>query len=141
MRLACRIAWGPPRAPLRLVVAMSSGMPATHNAASRSWRETPMKVGGMAKVGVPMAAADKASGPPLQPSARVPAIPVVNDLAVLRQLDQMRQHRARCRAHQARVERLVDLADQLLRRSGRSLQRREDRVAPHAAVGDQRAQM
>ena len=52
MRLACRIATGPKRAPLRLVVPMSNGMPAIWNAASPGDRDRPRKVDGVAKVGV-----------------------------------------------------------------------------------------
>src|SRR5689334_2536047 len=52
MALACRIARGPNLAPARLVVPMSKGIPATQNAAPRSWRVIPRKPGDVAKVGV-----------------------------------------------------------------------------------------
>jgi hypothetical protein len=48
IRLACRIADGPKRAPLLLVVPRSSGMPATQIGAARSLRATPRNVGGTA---------------------------------------------------------------------------------------------
>ncbi len=51
IRLAWRMACGPKRAPLRLVVPISSGMPAMEIAASRSRRPIPRNEGGTAKVG------------------------------------------------------------------------------------------
>ena len=54
MRLARRIAAGPSRAPVRLVVPISSGMPATVKAAARSVRARPRNPAGVAKVGVPV---------------------------------------------------------------------------------------
>ena len=51
IRLAWRMACGPKRAPLRLVVPISSGMPAIEIAASRSRRPNPRNPGGTAKVG------------------------------------------------------------------------------------------
>ena len=50
-RLAWRMACGPKRAPLRLVVPISSGMPAIEIAASCSRRPSPRIPGGTAKVG------------------------------------------------------------------------------------------
>src|SRR5579875_275156 len=52
MRLAWRIAAGPKRAPGRLEVARSNGMPAMTIAASRSLRSRPRKLGRVAKVGM-----------------------------------------------------------------------------------------
>ena len=51
MRLACRIAAGPKRAPLRLVVPISNGIPAMQNEASVPRRSIARKLGGSAKVG------------------------------------------------------------------------------------------
>ena len=51
IRLARRIAWGPSRAPARLVVPISSGTPATTNSAPGSLRVMPRKPGAVAKVG------------------------------------------------------------------------------------------
>ncbi len=62
MRLARRIACGPSRAPARLVVPMSSGMPATTYAASRLVRVTERKFDEAAKVGVSVMAQHSLGG-------------------------------------------------------------------------------
>ena len=51
IRLACRMAWGPKRAPLRLVVPMSNGMPAMQIAAAGSSRSSPRNPNGSEKRG------------------------------------------------------------------------------------------
>jgi hypothetical protein len=48
MRLACRIAAGPNRVPLRFEVPISKGMPAIEIAAARSRRSIPRNVGATA---------------------------------------------------------------------------------------------
>jgi len=51
MRLAWRMACGPKREPVRFVTPISSGIPATVTGAVLSYRDTPRKVAGVAKVG------------------------------------------------------------------------------------------
>ncbi len=69
MRLAARMAAGAKRAPGRLVVPMSSGMPAMTSGAALSAFRMPRKLGWVAKVGVLIDVGSGAAGPIVQGEA------------------------------------------------------------------------